>query len=36
LRLSLELAKDWWAARYLRRLEAMMAVADENVTDDAW
>ncbi len=29
LRASVELAKDWRTDRYLRRLEAMMAVADE-------
>src|SRR5580698_9960819 len=29
-RACVELAKDWRTDRYLRRLEAMMAVADEN------
>ena len=28
----MELAKDWRTDRYLRRLEAMMAVADANVS----
>jgi ATP-dependent HslUV protease subunit HslV len=32
LRASVELAKDWRTDRYLRRLDAMMAVADRNVT----
>jgi ATP-dependent HslUV protease subunit HslV len=32
LRASVELAKDWRTDRYLRRLEAMMIVADEKVT----
>jgi len=32
LRASVELAKDWRTDRYLRRLDAMMAVADKNVT----
>ena len=31
-RAAVELAKDWRTDRYLRRLEAMMIVADENVT----
>ena len=30
VRASVELAKDWRTDRYLRRLEAMMAVADAN------
>ncbi len=30
IRASVELAKDWRTDRYLRRLEAMMAVADAN------
>ena len=29
---AVELAKDWRTDRYLRRLEAMMAVADKNVS----
>ncbi|MFO1189315.1 MAG: ATP-dependent protease subunit HslV [Alphaproteobacteria bacterium] len=32
LRASVELAKDWRTDRYLRRLEAMMAVADKDVS----
>jgi len=32
LRASIELAKDWRTDRYLRRLEAMMAVADKDVS----
>ncbi len=32
LRASVELAKDWRTDRYLRRLDAMMAVADKDVT----
>ena len=32
MRAAVELAKDWRTDRYLRRLEAMMAVADANVT----
>jgi len=32
LRASVELAKDWRTDRYLRRLEAMMAVADREVS----
>ena len=32
LRASVELAKDWRTDRYLRRLEAMMIVADTNVS----
>ena len=32
LRASVELAKDWRTDRYLRRLEAMMAVADDKVS----
>ena len=32
LRASVELAKDWRTDRYLRRLDAMMAVADRNVS----
>ena len=32
MRASVELAKDWRTDRYLRRLEAMMAVADANVS----
>jgi len=31
-RASVELAKDWRTDRYLRRLEAMMIVADKSVT----
>lgn len=31
-RAAVELAKDWRTDRYLRRLEAMMAVADQEVT----
>ena len=31
-RAVVELAKDWRTDRYLRRLEAMMAVADKNVS----
>jgi ATP-dependent HslUV protease, peptidase subunit HslV len=31
-RAAVELAKDWRTDRYLRRLEAMMLVADRNVT----
>src|SRR5438128_5561202 len=31
-RACVELAKDWRMDRYLRRLEAMMAVADKNVS----
>src|SRR6201997_1593268 len=31
-RACVELAKDWRTDRYLRRLEAMMAVADRNVS----
>ena len=31
-RACVELAKDWRTDKYLRRLEAMMAVADENVS----
>ncbi|KTR07688.1 hypothetical protein NS365_03645 [Aureimonas ureilytica] len=31
-RACVELAKDWRTDRYLRRLEAMMIVADKNVT----
>ncbi len=31
-RAAVELAKDWRTDRYLRRLEAMMLVADKNVT----
>ena len=31
-RSCVELAKDWRSDRYLRRLEAMMAVADKNVS----
>ncbi len=31
-RASVELAKDWRTDRYLRRLEAMMIVADENIS----
>jgi ATP-dependent HslUV protease subunit HslV len=31
-RACVELAKDWRTDRYLRRLEAMMAVADETVS----
>ena len=30
-RAAVDLAKDWRTDRYLRRLEAMMAVADDNV-----
>ena len=32
VRACVELAKDWRTDRYLRRLEAMMAVADKNVS----
>ena len=32
LRAAVELAKDWRTDRYLRRLEAMMVVADAKVT----
>lgn len=32
MRASVELAKDWRTDRYLRRLEAMMLVADNTVT----
>lgn len=32
MRASVELAKDWRTDRYLRRLEAMMAVADKEVS----
>lgn len=32
MRASVELAKDWRTDRYLRRLEAMMLVADKTVT----
>lgn len=32
MRASVELAKDWRTDRYLRRLEAMMLVADRDVT----
>ena len=32
LRACIELAKDWRTDRYLRRLEAMMAVADKDVS----
>jgi len=32
LRACIELAKDWRTDRYLRRLEAMMAVADKEVS----
>ena len=32
IRASVELAKDWRTDRYLRRLEAMMAVADKKVS----
>ncbi|KAA0968458.1 ATP-dependent protease subunit HslV [Aureimonas fodinaquatilis] len=32
MRASVELARDWRTDRYLRRLEAMMIVADKNVT----
>ncbi len=32
VRASVELAKDWRTDRYLRRLEAMMIVADKDVT----
>ena len=32
LRASVEFAKDWRTDRYLRRLDAMMAVADKDVT----
>ncbi len=32
LRAAIELAKDWRTDRYLRRLEAMMIVADANVS----
>jgi len=32
MRACVELAKDWRTDRFLRRLEAMMLVADENVS----
>jgi ATP-dependent HslUV protease subunit HslV len=32
LRACIELAKDWRTDRYLRRLEALMAVADKDVS----
>jgi len=32
MRAAVEMAKDWRTDRYLRRLEAMMAVADKNVS----
>ena len=32
MRASVEMAKDWRTDRYLRRLEAMMAVADADVS----
>jgi ATP-dependent HslUV protease subunit HslV len=32
MRACVELAKDWRTDRYLRRLEAMMAVADRDVS----
>ncbi len=32
MRAAVEMAKDWRTDRYLRRLEAMMAVADTNVS----
>ena len=32
MRACVEMAKDWRTDRYLRRLEAMMAVADKNVS----
>ncbi|MAS14078.1 MAG: HslU--HslV peptidase proteolytic subunit [Nitratireductor sp.] len=32
MRACVELAKDWRTDRYLRRLEAMMLVADKNIT----
>ena len=32
MRACVELAKDWRTDRYLRRLEAMMIVADKSVT----
>jgi len=32
LRAAVELAKDWRTDRYLRRLEAMLVVADESLT----
>jgi len=32
MRASVELAKDWRTDRYLRQLEAMMLVADKNIT----
>ncbi|BDA86884.1 ATP-dependent protease subunit HslV [Aureimonas sp. SA4125] len=32
MRASVELAKDWRTDRYLRRLEAMMLVADKSIT----
>jgi ATP-dependent HslUV protease subunit HslV len=32
MRAAVELAKDWRTDRYLRRLEAMMLVADASVT----
>lgn len=32
LRASVELAKDWRTDKYLRKLEAMMIVADKNIT----
>ena len=32
MRACVEMAKDWRTDRYLRRLEAMLAVADENIS----
>lgn len=32
MRAAVELAKDWRTDKYLRRLEAMMAVADKNIS----
>ncbi len=32
MRAAVEMAKDWRTDRYLRRLEAMMAVSDKNVS----
>jgi hypothetical protein len=32
LRAAIELAKDWRTDRYLRKLEALMAVADKDVS----
>src|SRR3546814_9775424 len=34
MRAAVELAKDWRTDKYLRNLEAMMAVADKDITLD--